>query len=103
MIKHIVLFKVKSEFEGEKKQEVINMLKDALEALPAIISEIKGFEVGVNFADSPAAYDISLFSEFESKESLKAYAVHPEHQKVVKLFGENTENRVVVDYEKFNH
>ena len=59
----------------------------------------KEFEVGVNFNPSEAAYDVSLYSVFESKETLQAYVVHPEHQKVVQFIGSIAENRVVVDYE----
>ena len=98
MIKHIVLFRFKDFAEGANKAENIKSLKSKLEALEDIIGEIKFFEVGINFDNSDAAYDLALCSEFESKEDLYSYQKHPEHAKVVDFVKKVCENRVVVDY-----
>jgi quinol monooxygenase YgiN len=99
MIKHIVTFRLKKDTPSERREEVLEQLKKALEALPGKIKEIAAYEVGTNIAHSPAAHDLVLVSGFKSPEDLEAYRVHPEHQKVVELIKKTTSDRVVVDYE----
>lgn len=98
MIKHIVLFRFKDFADGANKTENIESLKSRLEALEDKIDEIKFFEVGVNFGNSDAAYDLALCSEFESKEDLYSYQKHPEHLKVADFVKKVCETRVVADY-----
>lgn len=98
MIRHIVLFKLKA-FETEAdKAAKLDEIKKGLEALPAIISELKFLKVGIN-ANPAEQYDISLLTEFESMEDLHAYAVHPNHVAVGKIIREVLEARACVDSE----
>lgn len=98
MIKHIVMFRFRKYAESNNKQGNMQMLKAYLEALPAQINEIKFFQVGVNFFEAPAAYDLVLVSEFLTKEALYSYQQHPEHLKVADFVGKVCESRIVVDY-----
>lgn len=91
MIKHIVLWKLKNRSDAQE-------LKTALETLPAKISQIKAFEVGVGEVSNEAMADLSLVSAFASEQDLKAYAEHPEHQKVVALIRDKVSERRVIDY-----
>lgn len=98
MVKHIVLFKLKEELPATEKQAVMNQFKEAIEALPAKISVIRKIEVGLNV--NPAeAWDIALYSEFDSLEDVKIYAVHPDHVAAGKLLADVKLNRACVDYE----
>ncbi len=99
MIKHVVTFRLKKEIPSGEREQVLEQLKKALDALPSRIKEIKEYEVGTNIAHSPAAHDLVLVSAFQSPEDLETYRVHPEHQKVVELIKKTTGDRVVVDYE----
>ena len=96
MVKHIVIFEIKKD---KNKDEVIKNLKNMLDGLPSKIREIKDYEIGINYADSPLARDMVLISAFETKEDLEKYRVHPEHKKVVEYIKENIEESFVVDYE----
>lgn len=98
MLKHIVMFKFRDQAEGCDRKANIKALKAKLEALPALIKEIRSFEVGINSIESSAAYDLVLLSEFESKEALFRYQKHPEHVLVVGFVGKVCESRTVVDY-----
>lgn len=98
MLKHIVMFKLKDSAEGANKAENIQRLKLKLEALADIIDEIKFFEVGINSINTNVAYDLVLYSKFDTKEDLYSYQKHPEHLKVADFVGKACENRVVVDY-----
>ncbi|MBA1438246.1 MAG: Dabb family protein [Epsilonproteobacteria bacterium] len=94
MVVHIVMF----EFKEENKVQNIAKVKQELERLPSLIDGLQKMEVGVNFNDSERAMDLSLYSTFATKEDLQAYALHPEHLKVVELIKEVSVVSKVVDY-----
>lgn len=95
MIVHIVMFK----FRNESKESNIKEVVKRLNALVELIPELRSMEVGVNFTDSERAFDLSLYSMFDTKEDLASYAIHPEHLKVVELIKSVTLESKVVDYE----
>ena len=98
MVKHIVLFKLKDEAPEAQKLEAMNRFKAAIEALPARIPVIRKIEVGLNI-NPGETWSIGLYSEFDSLEDVKSYAVHPDHVAAGKLLAEVKENRACVDYE----
>ena len=94
MIVHIVMFK----FKDENKESNILKVENELNALVEKIDELKSIEVGIDFNQSERAFDLSLYSTFNSKEDLQAYAVHPAHMEVVALIKSVTLESKVVDY-----
>lgn len=100
MIIHIVMFTLKDFAEEKDKSENILLMKEQLESLIDSIDLIRKIEVGLNFNSSAAAYDIVLYSEFDSSDDLNAYQIHPEHRKVSDFIGKISDKRVVVDYER---
>ncbi|WP_426349209.1 Dabb family protein [Alloiococcus sp. CFN-8] len=98
MVKHIVMWKIKDNHNGLNKEEICIKIKNELEALKAIIADILKIEVGVNILESPAAYDLVLYSEFTSQEALTAYQNHEAHRNVASYIGQVSEARIVVDY-----
>lgn len=98
MVKHIVLFKLKDEAPEAQKLEAMNRFKAAIEALPARIPVIRKVEVGLNI-NPGETWSIGLYSEFDSLEDVKTYAVHPDHVAAGKLLAEVKESRACVDYE----
>lgn len=99
MIKHIVMWRLKDSAEGASKEENAGKMKKMLEALPAVIPEIEHLEVGMNGIESPAAYDVALYSAFASFDALDTYQKHPEHEKCKEFIGKIVSERAVVDYE----
>lgn len=97
MINHVVLFKL-NDYPAEEKSAILSELKSLLEGLKDKINEVKHIEVGLNYEVEAKSFDICLISHFETMEDLDIYRVHPEHQKVVKRFGEVTDSRAAVDY-----
>ena len=94
MIVHIVMFK----FIDENKEQNLEIVKKRLLELPSLIASLKSMEVGINFTISPRAFDMSLYSTFDTKEALDEYATHPEHLKLVELIKSVTIESKVVDY-----
>ena len=95
MIKHIVFWNLKEENKTANALE----LKKRLEALVPLIPEIVNLEVGINVNPSDMAYDVCLYSEFESMDSLNIYQKHPEHIKVGDFIADIRVSRAVCDYE----
>ena len=94
MIVHIVMFK----FKDENKKENLLVAKSKLEELVSMIPNLNSMEVGINFDESDRAFDLSLYSTFDTKDDLKTYAVHPAHLKVVEFIKSVASESKVVDY-----
>lgn len=99
MIKHIVVWRLKDEALGTCKADNIAQAKDALEALRDLVPTVRFLEVGVDIGAAHDPCDLVIYSEFDTREDLDAYQVHPEHVKVAKLIGEMRELRAAIDYE----
>jgi hypothetical protein len=99
VIKHIVMWKLKTEAEGAIKGENAQRVKQKLEALNGHIPGLVKLEVGIDMSETDASFDVVLYSEFDSRESLAAYHHHPLHLAVAPFIGAVREQRVLVDYE----
>jgi hypothetical protein len=99
MIKHIVLWKLKDYAEGSTKQENALKVKVLLENMRGKIPGMLKLEVGINFEGSDTASDIVLYTEFESRNALDAYQIHPLHMKVKEFIPLVRTERRVADYE----
>ena len=78
MVKHVILWTLKEEFSAEEKSNIKKNIKEGLEGLkgkvPGLL-EIKVYTEGLETSNA----DLMLDSTLESVESLKGYAVHPDH------------------------
>ena len=78
MVKHIILWTLKDEFNND---QVKKEMKEGLEALKGVVPGLLEIEVQIEKLPS-SNVDVMLYSVLESEEALKGYAVHPEHVKV---------------------
>ena len=92
------MFKLKDFPAAFERKMKLDNIKAELDTLPSKIAEIKSFDVGINVAVSPVAYDIVLVSEFDNMKDLMIYKEHPEHKKVVEIISKSKESSVVTDY-----
>ena len=92
MVKHIVMYTFK---EGTNKEEAIHVIDDALTPLVGQIPGLLHLEVRLAFN----GLDYALYSEFETRESLEKYAVHPLHLAAKEKFHHYIGSRVAADYE----
>lgn len=95
MLKHVVLFK----FNPGTAESDIRDLVDSLRGLPGTISEIRGFEVGLDVVRSERSFDLGLVSTFDDLAAMERYQVHPDHQAVVAKVRRLCEKVVAVDFE----
>lgn len=97
MVKHIILWKLKEEFNTD---EVKRGIKDGLEGL---LGKIPGLlEIKVQTDKLPSSnMDVMLYSVFENEEALSGYSVHPEHVKVADTYVRPyTETRSCIDFKQ---
>lgn len=99
MVKHVILWQLKDEFDADKKAEIKAGIKEGLEGLQGKIEGLVEIKVNTIGLDSSNA-DLMLDSTFVSEEALKGYSVHPAHVEVantkVRPF---TQTRMCLDYE----
>lgn len=93
------MWKLKEMAAGNNKAANAKLLKEKLEALKNLIPQIQSLEVGINCAESEAAWDVVLLTEFNSKAELDIYINHPDHKSLVKFVSEIRIERAVVDAE----
>lgn len=92
MVKHIVVYKLKEEVN---KDEAVKIIASVLEPLVGQIPGLMHMEIRGCFNGC----DYALYSEFESREALEAYAVHPLHLEAKTHFHHFIAVRTAADYE----
>ena len=92
MVKHIVLYTFN---EGVDKADAVKLIASVLEPLVGKIPGLLHMEIRKAFQ----GMDYALYSEFESREALTNYAVHPLHLEAKDHFFHLLDSRVAADYE----
>ena len=99
MIVHIVFWRLHDTANGRSKRDNAREIKSRLEALRSVIPGLRRLDVGIDFAGTEQSSDIALYTEFDSREALDAYQVHPAHQDFAAFLAPLRSERRVVDYE----
>jgi hypothetical protein len=100
MVKHIILWKLRSDLGADEKQTVEKAIKAGLEGLKGQVPGLLDIHVQIDGRLESSNADIMLDSTLESPEALKGYAVHPAHVAVANgVVRPNTELRSCLDYE----
>ena len=100
MIKHIILWKLRSEMSASEKQEAAKAIKEGLESLQGQVPGLVDIHVQIDGRLESSNADIMLDSTLESEEALKGYAVHPAHVAVANgVVRPNTVIRTCLDFE----
>ncbi len=93
MVKHIVIYTLK---EGQDKDAAVAFIASLLEPLAGQIPGLQKLEVRRTYQ---GGMDYCLYSEFESREALAAYQVHPKHLAAKEQFHHLLATRVCADYD----
>lgn len=100
MVKHIILWKLRSEMSAAEKREKALAIKQGLEGLKGQVPGLVDIHVQIDGRLESSNCDIMLDNTLESEEALKGYAVHPAHVAVANgVVRPNTELRTCLDYE----
>ncbi len=100
MVKHIILWKLRSELSAEEKKAKALAIKQGLEGLRGKVPGLVDIHVQIDGRLDSSNADIMLDSTLESEDALKGYAVHPAHVAVADgVVRPNTELRTCLDFE----
>jgi hypothetical protein len=101
MVKHIILWKLRSDLSEAQKREAALAIKKGLEGLKGQVPGLVDIHVQADGRLETSNADIMLDSTLESFEALKGYAVHPAHLAVANgIVRPNTESRTCLDFEQ---
>jgi hypothetical protein len=78
-LRHVVLLKWVESVTEEQRHAVV----DALRALPAVIPELRSYDVRADAGIDDDTYDLAVVAEFDDAEGYIVYRDHPEHQRVI--------------------
>ena len=92
MVKHIVIYNLK---EGVEKDSAVELIRSVLEPLVGNIPGLLSLEVRRTFN----GMDYALYSEFESRQALEDYAMHPLHLAAKEHFFHLLDCRYAADYD----
>ena len=96
LLRHVVIFKFK---EGTSEKDIAKV-ESAFAALPSKISEIVGYEWGLN--NSPEGLEKGFthcfFLTFKSEEDRATYLPHPDHKAFGEVLGPHLDDVLVIDY-----
>ena len=96
LLRHVVIFKFK---EGTSQKDIAKV-ESAFAALPSKISEIVGYEWGLN--NSPEGLEKGFthcfFLTFKSEEDRATYLPHPDHKAFGAILGPHLDDVLVIDY-----
>ena len=79
MVKHIILWTLKSDLSDKEKENVKKDIKDGLESLKGKIPGIVDIKVISSGRLLSSTADLMLDSTFENEEALRFYSKHPAH------------------------
>lgn len=96
MVKHIILWKLKDEYNTP---EIKQNMKTGLEALVGVVPGLLEMKIEIEPLPKSNA-DVLLYSVLESEEALQNYAVHPAHVKAAnELLRPFADSRMCMDFE----
>lgn len=99
MVKHIIIWNLKDEYDENKKNKIKATIKTELENLMGKIPGLLEIKVQTEKLASSKG-DLMLDSTFESVDALNNYAVHPLHVEVADTYVRpHTAHRSCLDFE----
>lgn len=99
MIKHVIMFKFKEEYNGKSKAENIATVADMSRSLVGKIPTLRTSATNLNCVPGPINYDIVIELTFDDLAGMGEFHVHPLHMELVKFADAATESICAVDYE----
>ncbi|WP_285906427.1 Dabb family protein [Pseudodesulfovibrio pelocollis] len=99
MIRHIVMWTLKEEAEGNPAAANAAAMKKMLEGLAGRIEGLRHIEVSHTIVGADPECHVVLCSEHDDVDALNHYQGHPEHQACVAFVRKVAASRSAVDYE----
>ncbi|MGH9166068.1 MAG: Dabb family protein [Acidimicrobiales bacterium] len=95
MLRHAVLFRWRPEVTAED----VAAITEALRQLPAVIPELRDYQVGSDVGTDDGNWDFAVVAVFDNEAARQAYVRHPEHQAVALRIRAFAAARAAVQFE----
>ncbi|MBE9372865.1 Dabb family protein [Saccharopolyspora sp. HNM0983] len=92
MIRHVVLFRWKPDFDPTEWFAAVRGLQHK-------IPEVKELSLGADVLHADRSWDAAIVADFDRIEDVAVYTAHPEHQPAVELSRAGAEQIISVDFE----
>ena len=93
--RHVVMFTWTDDAPGDQSERV----RAGLDALPALIPEIRSYVHGTDVGESDGAFDYALVADFDDIEAFRVYRDHPKHVEFINaVITGNVAARAAVQY-----
>ena len=79
MLRHVALFRFTPESTPEQHQAMF----EALRGLPAVIPELKGYQVGPDQGLVDGNWDAAVVADCDDEAGWQTYTDHPAHQRIL--------------------
>ena len=100
MVKHVILWTLKEEYQGNEKEKIRQGIKEGLEGLKGRIPGLVDIKVNINPLPSSNC-DLMLDSSFVDEKALKGYSVNPAHVEIADTkVRPYTASRVCLDWDE---
>jgi len=86
MVRHVILFKLKDEIQGEAKEKVLREAKENLEGLVGKVPGLLTCHIYTNPLPSSSGADYMLDTTLEDQAALLVYRDHPAHVAVANTY-----------------
>lgn len=96
-LRHVVSWQVASEDPATKREHAA-AIADRLRSLVGVVGEIRSLHAGVDVVGG-GNWDVVLIADFDDREALDRYQVHPSHQEVAAFIRSVVAQRMAVDFE----
>lgn len=98
MLRHIVMWTINDQINGNSKLESSLIIKEKLEALQGQVDGLIDVKVGIDVNQIESNYDVVLISDFTDEDALAAYQIHPLHKEAGAFIKSVASSRSCVDY-----
>lgn len=98
MIRHIVMWQFAEQAAGADRAHNLEQARAALAALDGLVPGLLRLEVVVPTDDLEHTHDLLLVADFDSPQSLAAYAQHPRHLEVAAFIAQVRTARACIDH-----
>lgn len=96
MLRHVVVFR----WAAGTTDQQIDALRRGLEALPAMIPQLRDYRVGPDAGLVDGSWDFAVVADVDDAAACRAYLDHPAHEKVAaELIRPLIAERAAVQYE----
>jgi hypothetical protein len=98
LIRHIITWKLVAQDPSERT-DAFDLLAGEFGALPGLIPEIVDLQITRDLDETEGNWDVVLIVDYESREDLETYQVHPEHVRAKAIAATLVNSRAAIDFE----